>query len=152
MSGITADEIRETIAQHSGSIGGPISALRAVVALRGYITPDDEGAVAEIFNLSRADVRGIVSFYADLRTTPPARNTIAICRAEACQSVSGRELTSTLTQKLGVGVGGRAADGSVELVPVYCLGLCANGPAVRVNGRLIARSHERMDEILEVLQ
>ena len=138
--------------QHLGEIGGPISALRAIVAHRGYITPDDEGAVAEIFNLSRADVRGIVSFYADLRTTPPARNSIAICQAEACQSVSGRELTSALVQKLGLGPDKRTADGSVELVPVHCLGLCANGPATRVNGRLIAHSHERMDEILEALQ
>ena len=152
MPRIPADEICELIAEHVGRIGGPISALRAVVAHRGYITSEDESAVAELFNLSRADVRGIVSFYADLRTTPPARNTIVICQAEACQSVSGRELTKTLTEKLGVAAGERAADGSVEIVPVYCLGLCASGPVTRVNGRLIVRASERIDDILEALR
>ena len=97
-------------------------------------------------------MRGIVSFYADLRTTPPARNSIAICQAEACQSVSGRELTESLCRELGVELGEQSADGRVELRSVHCLGLCANGPATRVNGRLFARSDERIDDILEALK
>ena len=56
--------------------GGTISALRALVLAQGYIKEVDQHAVAELFNISQAEVRGIVSFYSDLRTNPPANKII----------------------------------------------------------------------------
>jgi formate dehydrogenase subunit gamma len=42
---------------------------------------------------------------------------------------------------LGVDFGGTAVDGSVTLDEVFCLGNCALGPTVTVNGRLRGRVH-----------
>ena len=71
---------RELIEQFKGGVGGTISALRAVVAERGFIDDETQNIVADVFNISRAEVRGIVSFYADLRTSPPARSIIRVSR------------------------------------------------------------------------
>ncbi len=128
-------------------IGGLLSALRAIVAQCGFIDTEALEAVAEVFNLSRAEVRGIVSFYSDLRVTPPARHTIQICQAEACQAVGARELTRRLTARFGIELGNSTGDGRVAIEPVYCLGLCANGPAMRIDDRLIVRS-DTLDESL----
>ena len=96
--------------------------------------------VAEVFNLSVAEVRGIVSFYSDLRTSPAGRKQIRICQAEACQAVGARSLTAAVADRLGIGLGETAADGSVSLEAVYCLGLCATGPNATVDDRPVVRA------------
>ena len=128
----------------------PIRALRDIVEQRGFVSEADTLVVADVFNLSRAEVRGIISFYADLRTEMPARNVVRVCQAEACQSVGGRALTRALADRLGIGLGERTADARVELKAVYCLGLCACGPAVMVNDRLVAHASDA-DDVLEGL-
>ena len=95
--------------------------------------------VADVLNLSRAEVHGVVTFYKDFRTTPPAAVTIAVCRAEACQAVGARELAAYASDRLGLSFGQTSPDGSVHLAEVYCLGNCALGPSVMVNGQLIGR-------------
>lgn len=142
---------RDLAERHRDAIGGPIRALREIVEQHGFVSQDDMITVAEVFNLSRAEVRGIVSFYADFRLEPSARNVVRVCQAEACQSVGGRALTSALSDRLGIGLGEATQDARVALEAVYCLGLCACGPAVMVNGRLIARASDA-DEVLRGLE
>ena len=121
-----------------GRTGGVLQALRAVVRELGYVAREHEHAVADVFNLSRAEVRGIVSFYHDLRTAPPPPNEVRICQAEACQAVGCRELTRQAEERLGIRLG--EANAEVALGAVYCLGLCAQGPSMLVNGRPVARA------------
>ena len=121
---------RQISERHRTAIGGPIRALREIVEQRRFISQADMITVADVFNLSAAEVRGIVSFYADLRTQLPARHVVRVCQAEACQSVGGRELNRALSERLGIPMGQATPDARVELEPVYCLGLCACGPAV----------------------
>lgn len=47
-------------------------------------------------------------------------------------------------------VDARSADGSAELEQVFCLGNCALGPAVTVNGRMYGpATAERLDALVE---
>jgi len=114
--------------------GGTISALRALVLAHGYIRDVDQQAVAEIFNISQAEVRGIVSFYSDLRTNPPAQKIIQVCQAEACQANGCRSLTATLEKRLDIAMGESTPNNEFALESVYCLGHCANGPTALVDG------------------
>ena len=72
------------------------------------------------------------------RAVPAGRHVVKICRAEACQAVGGRELATATLAALGTEWHGTTANGAVTVEPVYCLGLCANGPAAMVDGRPIA--------------
>lgn len=132
--------VRDICERWLGRIGAPIGALREVSDTLGHIEHSHMETVAEVFNLSVAEVRGIVSFYADLRTEPKGRRHIRVCQAEACQAVGGRELTATAEKRLGIALGETSADGSVSLEAVYCLGLCAAAPSAMVDGRPIARA------------
>ena len=133
-------DVRHIAERHTGRIGGPITALREIVETCGRIQRADMEIVAHAFNLSVAEVRGIVSFYSDLRTEPRGRKHIRICQAEACQAVGARALTAAVTDRLGIDLGETVADGSVSLEAVYCLGLCANGPNATVNGNPVVRA------------
>ncbi len=129
---------REMARRNRDRVGGVLRALREIVVEHGHIDRADEHVVADEFNLSRAEVRGIVSFYHDLKTRPQPGVQVRVCQAEACQSVGARELTARVETHLGVKLG--EADETVSLDPVYCLGLCAQAPSMMVNGRPVARA------------
>ena len=131
---------RDIVEQHVGEIGGPITALRGIVEAFGHIDHEHMEVTAKAFNLSVAEVRGIVGFYEDLRTEPRGRKRIRICQAEACQALGARALTAATVHKLGIDLGETAADGSVSLDAVYCLGLCTSGPSATVDDRVIVRA------------
>jgi formate dehydrogenase subunit gamma len=97
--------------------------------------------LADELNLSKAEVHGVISFYADFRKEPAGRTTVRLCRAEACQSVGAERLVAHAQQVYGVKLGQTTPDGSVTLEQVFCLGNCALGPSGLINGRL----HGRLD-------
>ena len=132
------DLAREIAQRHLDRVGGVLAALREIVERFGYVGRSHEHIVADVFNLSRAEVRGIVSFYHDLKTKPQSPVQVRVCQAEACQSVGARELTTRVEAHLGVKLG--EADEAVSLDAVYCLGLCAQAPSMMVNGRPLARA------------
>ena len=105
----------------------------------GYITDDAVDAVAEFLNVSRAEVVGVLTYYHDLRRTPPPAVAVGVCVAEACQAQGVRSLVSDIEHEFGIVVGGENADAPVEFAKEYCFGNCALGPAVMVNGRLLGR-------------
>ena len=126
-------QLAALMAPFVGRTGGLISALRAVQTAYGYLPPDTGAAAAEAFNLTRAEVRGVISFYADFRDAPPAQTVMRVCVAEACQAVGARALRETLDSAYG-----GEADAAVE--PVYCLGLCSCAPSVLVDDELVGRA------------
>jgi formate dehydrogenase subunit gamma len=140
---------RALIAHLVDQIGGPITALRIIQDEQGWIDGQAIDTVAEVFNLGRAEVRGLVEFYADFRTLPPPEHVVAVCQAEACQAAGSRTLTRTLGDRLGVGLGEISPDRSVGLEAVYCLGLCARAPALVVDGRLVVEADTALERILD---
>lgn len=105
----------------------------------GHVDPQAVPLIAETLNLSRAEVHGVISFYHDFRTEPPARHVVKLCRAESCQSRGAAAIETELSKHLGVAMGHARKDGQVALEPIYCLGLCAIGPNALVDGRPVAR-------------
>lgn len=145
----SSEELRALVAPLVHQTGGPVTALRAIQDQDGWIGPEGIDVVADVFNLSRAEVRGLVAFYADFRTQPPADHVVRVCQAEACQAAGSRALTETLSTRLGTTLGHATSDRRVELDPVYCLGLCARAPAVMVDGELMADADGAVERIVE---
>ena len=129
----------ETVAAHAVQRGPLLPVLHALQKTFGYVDPRAVPLVAKALNLSRADVYGVLTFYSDLRSTPPGRVRVQVCRGEACQSVGGHALAEHATTSLRVDFGGTTADGSITLDEVFCLGNCALGPTVTVDGGLHGR-------------
>jgi formate dehydrogenase subunit gamma len=54
--------------------------------------------------------------------------------------------------RLGVAMGETRGDGAVTLEPVYCLGLCACGPAAMVDGQPVGRvDAARLDALIDTV-
>jgi len=74
---------------------------------------------------------------------------VQLCRAEACQAMNCERTEEHAKKSLGVQYHGTSADGQFTLEPAYCLGNCAAGPSMMVDGKLYGRvTSERFDQIL----
>jgi formate dehydrogenase subunit gamma len=133
------ERARDIVLAHADIEGALLPVLHAVQAAFGCVPKEAVAVIAEVLNLTRAEVHGVVSFYHDFRQTPPGRRTVRLCRAEACQSMGGAALAEGLLQRLGVDWGGTTADGEVTVEAVYCLGLCGVAPAALVDGEPVGR-------------
>src|SRR5271167_2894238 len=139
----------EIIAEHAELEGATLVILHALQEAFGYVPEPAIPMVASALNLSRAEVHGVFTFYHDFRREPAGRHVLKLCRAEACQAAGGDPLALRAEARLGVPMGETAADGSVTLEPVYCLGLCALAPSAMLDGRVVARLDEtRLDALL----
>ena len=144
---LTVDRI---LAAHAGRPGPLLPVLHDVQNQLGWIPSEAVARIAEGLNLSRADVHGVVSFYHHFRTHPVGRHTVQVCRAEACQAWNCQATEAHAQQRLGVGYGGTSADGSFTLEAAYCLGNCAAGPSVMIDGKLYGRvTPQRLDTVLD---
>lgn len=140
----------EVIASHAHLPGATLPILHALQEEFGYVPEEAEPMIAQALNLSRAEIHGVVSFYHDFRRKPAGRHVLKLCRAEACQSVGADALHRHACKRLGVELGGTTGDGQVTVEQVFCLGLCASGPAAMLDGKPVGRlNRQRLDALLD---
>ena len=138
----TTDRVAEIISRHSGLEGALLPILHAIQEDFGHIPQAALPLIAEALTLSRAEVHGVMSFYHDFRENPAGNHVLKLCRAESCKSVGADRLADHARRELGIDWHETTKDGKVTLEPVFCLGLCACGPAAMVDGKLVARLDE----------
>jgi formate dehydrogenase subunit gamma len=134
-----SEQTLAVIADLKGLEGPLLPILHALQEEFGYVPEASLPVIARELNLSRAEVHGVVTFYHEFRSHPAGRHTLRICRAEACQSMGGRELADHACKTLGLDWHETTPDGKVTLEPVYCLGLCSIAPAAQLDGELQGR-------------
>lgn len=143
---------RQVIDTHRTVEGPALVILHALQREFGFIPDEAVVLVADALNLTRAEVHGIVTFYRDFRRRPAGRHVLKLCRAEACQALGGERVAAHGQSRLGISWGETTADGGVTLEPVYCLGLCASGPAAMLDDRPVGRlDAARLDRLLDTV-
>lgn len=137
-----AQAVRGIAERHLSERGPLLPILHDVVSELGYVADDDLPVIADVLNLSRADVHGVVTFYHDFRRTPPPAHQVQLCRAEACQAVGAEDLYASARAAY-------AGVTDVEIREVFCLGNCALGPSGLIDGRIHGRlTPERVADAL----
>ena len=120
--------------------------LHALQRTFGFVSPDAVPLIANRLNVSKADVRGVISFYHDFMHEPPGRHVVKLCRAEACQANGSERVAAHLASAHQLHAGTTTAQ--VTLQNVYCLGNCALGPAALVDDELMAGFDEHAADAL----
>jgi NADH-quinone oxidoreductase subunit E len=84
----------------------------------------------------------LATFYKSFRLQPIGKKHICVCVGTACHVRGADKVVDTLERELGIRGGETTADGNYTLDTVNCLGACALGPLVTVNGDY----HSKMDQ------
>ncbi|MFE3838261.1 formate dehydrogenase subunit gamma [Pseudogemmobacter sonorensis] len=144
-----ADGLDAILAAHDGVEGALLPILHAVQATFGHIPDEALPRIARHQMISRAEVWGVLTFYHDFRTRPAGRHVLKLCRAESCQAMGAAALADHARARLGIDWHGTTPDGQVTLEPVFCLGLCACGPAAMLDGQVAGRvDPARLDRMI----
>lgn len=143
------ETVRAIALRHASRPGALLPILHAVQDALGHIPKGCVPEIAEALNLSRAEVHGVVSYYSHFRSEPLGEIVLQVCLAEACLARGARGLADQAERITGCGMNQTRSDRAVTIESVYCLGLCANGPSILLDGRPHARvSAERLQALL----
>lgn len=111
--------------------------------------------IAEILDLSPAEVLDTMTFYGFFRTeeNPLGRTRLWMCRSLACMLRGSDAVTEHLCSQLKVKPGGTTADGSITLETAECIGACEGAPAALVNDEAVMNlTNEKADQLVAKLR
>jgi len=115
-----------------------LPALHVVQEERGCVSNRAMQEIAEILELSPAQIHDTMSFYGFFRTEkdPLGKVRVWICRSLPCMLRGGEELLAELCDRWGIQPGETTADGKITLELAECLGACDGAPCMLVNDEL----------------
>jgi len=131
---MTADCVCEIVDQHAGNRGGLIAILQDIQARYGYLPADALKAVAQRTGRPLVDIYGVATFYRSFSLQPRGKHVCSVCLGTACHVRGGPAVAEEFERELGVGRGDTTGDREFTLETVNCLGACALGPIVVVDG------------------
>jgi NADH-quinone oxidoreductase subunit E len=145
-----SEEIRAIIDKHSGQRGELIAILEDIQSKYSYLPEAALKAVADQTGRSLVDVYGVATFYRWFSLKPRGKHLCSVCLGTACHVRGGPVIADEFGRELGIRAGENTPDGEFTLETVNCLGACALGPIVVVDGRYFSNvSPIRVKEIVQ---
>jgi NADH-quinone oxidoreductase subunit E len=142
-------EIREAASHYPDKSAASIEALKIVQAHRGWVSDDSLRAVAELLDMSPADLDSVATFYNLIYRKPVGEKVIHYCDSVSCWMLGADDIRAQISRRLGIGLGQTTADGRFTLLPIVCLGACDHAPALMIGDAVYGDLDEaRVDEIL----
>jgi NADH:ubiquinone oxidoreductase subunit E len=111
-----------------------IEVLQDMQAEFNYLPEDGLRLVAERLTVPPIEVFRVASFYKAFSLKPRGRHLMTVCMGTACHVRMAARLIDTIEGELGIAPGGTTDDGAFTLERVNCLGCCALGPVVVLDG------------------
>ena len=100
-----------------------------------YLPRADLDRIAEVLDISTTRVFGMATFFKAFSLKERGKHVCQVCTGTACHVRGAERLTEEFARKLQVEVGETTDDKSFTLETVNCVGACALGPVVVVNGQ-----------------
>ncbi len=147
---MSLEHVASIVEKHRGQRGGLIAILQEIQARYGYLPADALRAVAERTGRPLVDVYGVATFYRSFSLRPRGKHLCSVCLGTACHVRGGPVVAEEFGRYLGVRPGQTTPDRGFTLETVNCLGACALGPIVVVDGHYFSNvSPVRVKEIVE---
>ena len=133
--GMDPKVVLRILEEHTTERAGLIAVLEEIQAEFGYLPERALRAVAEQTGRSLVDVYGIATFYRSFSLQPRGKHVITVCLGTACHVRGAPMIVGEFERQLGIRPGETTRDREFTLETVNCLGACALGPIVVVDGR-----------------
>ena len=144
------EDLGEIIAPYAGQSGMVLVALQEIQTRIGYVPETAIEKLATALAVPTGEVLGVISFYSELRTTPPGRHRVCVCNGDSCAATGSRNIAQAVETQLGVTPHTITTDGQFTYDIVYCLGNCALSPSVAVDDEVYGKcTSERVAQLLQ---
>lgn len=101
----------------------------------GYLPEQALRDTARLMSIPITDIYGVATFYTSFSMTPKGRHIVTVCMGTACHVRNSRGLLEEVCRYLDVEPGGTTGDMLFTVESVNCLGACAMGPIMVVDGK-----------------
>ena len=109
--------------------------------------------MAKHLKLPASHVYGVATFYAQFSLTPKGKHSVRVCLGTACHVRGALKVLEEIKRRLAVGDDGLSRDGTVSVEEVRCVGACALGPVVVVDGEYWGRmTPAKVEELVRTLR
>lgn len=143
----------EIIARYPRPKSALIPLLHLAQEQDGHLTDDAMAHIAELVDVSPAEVLGTASFYEMFKREPVGRYMVNVCTNISCQLLGGEEILEHAERTLGIRPGQTTADGMFTLEDVECIAACTEAPCLQVNYRYEHRiTTEGFDALIDDLR
>jgi NADH-quinone oxidoreductase subunit E len=100
-----------------------------------YLPEDTLRSVASIIDVPLVDVYGVATFFSSFSLEPKGKHTVTMCMGTACHVRKSGGVLDEAKRFLGIEPGQSTEDMLFSLETVNCLGACAMGPIVVIDGK-----------------
>jgi len=128
------EKVDEIIAKHHYEESSLIGILQDVQKEFNYLPIKALKHVAHTLDVPISRVYNVATFYRAFTLKPRGKYTISVCLGTACHVRGGKRVVEELERRLGIKAPDTTSDLKYSLQPVNCLGACALGPVIVVNG------------------
>ena len=145
-----AEEIK---ARYPDARSAMLPLLYLAQSVEGYVSREGLREVADVLDLTTADVEAVATFYTMIRSRPAGKYILSICTNLSCGLLGGKRLYERAHEILGPGCESVTDDGLLTLHEEECLGACEQAPLVQVNFLNYARmTEDGLSELIDGLR
>ena len=128
------EKVKEIVLRYSGDKSYLVPILQDVQREFNYLPKDALFSVSAHLSVPISRVYEVVTFYKAFSLNPKGRNQLSLCMGTACHVRGAVLIASNVSDLLGIKEGDTTADLEYSFETVGCLGACALGPVLVVNG------------------
>jgi NADH-quinone oxidoreductase subunit E len=134
MQQIEVTEIMSLIKTHPKEKGSLIPILQDIQAKYNYLPGIALTTLSKTLNIPLIDIIGVATFYRSFSLQPRGAHLVTVCMGTACHVRGGPKILEEFERKLNIKAGETTNDKQFSLETVACLGCCAIGPVVVIDG------------------
>ncbi len=127
-------KVDEIVDRYDASPSWLLAMLQDIQAEYNYLPRKALEHVAERVGVPLTRVSGLATFFAAFSLKPRGKHVCQVCMGTACHVRGAPRLVDEFERELGVVPGETSADGLFTVETVNCVGACAMGPVVVVDG------------------
>ena len=136
-------KVDDIIKRHKENISGLIGMLQDVQSQYNYLPKDALTHIAEKLNAPRSQVYSLATFYKAFSLKPRGKNLVALCMGTACHVRGAERVVEEIERVLNIKRGESTPDGHFTFETVNCLGACALGPLMAINGEYYGKMNAK---------
>jgi len=128
------DKIDGIIQRHEGDAGSLIQVLLEIQRVNRWLPKEVLEKVSKKLEVPLNRIQHIVTFYKAFSLVPKGRHEVHVCTGTACHVRGAPRLLDSVQERLGIRPGETDLDLKFTLETVSCVGCCALGPVMVVDG------------------